>query len=162
MVKYLTILLLFILTGCQRELPTNIDKYQADNKEIFFNVVQKNITFTENSQGIYLNLIKKYINNWYENDIKVNGFDGTLNVEITKISSYESIVQNGVKIEVTLSLEFKISKTALNSERIIYLNGSEFGELTGSFSLDDKSIVVENIIKRLINNFSLKLSNEVN
>ena len=37
MVKYLTILLLFIFTGCQRELPTNIDKYQADNKEIFFN-----------------------------------------------------------------------------------------------------------------------------
>ena len=104
MVKYLIILLLFILTGCQRELPTNIDKYQADNKEIFFNVVQKNLTFTENSQSIYLNLIKKYINNWYENDIKVNGFDGTLNVEITKISSYESIVQNGVKIEITLSL----------------------------------------------------------
>ena len=101
MVKYLIILLLFILTGCQRELPTNIDKYQADNKEIFFNVVQKNLTFTENSQSIYLNLIKKYINNWYENDIKVNGFDGTLNVEITKISSYESIVQNGVKIEIT-------------------------------------------------------------
>ena len=162
MVKYLIILLLFILTGCQRELPTNIDKYQTDNKEIFFNVVQKNLTFTENSQSIYLNLIKKYINNWYENDIKVNGFDGTLNVEITKISSYESIVQNGVKIEITLSLEFKISKTALNSERIIYLNGSEFGELTGSFSLNDKAIEVENIIKRLINNFSLKLSNEVN
>ena len=147
MVKYLTIFLLFIFMGCQKELPSNIDKYQSINKEIFFNVVQKNITFTENSQGIYLDLIKKYINNWYENDIKVNGFDGTLNVEITKISSYESIVQNGVKIEVTLSLEFKISKTALNSERIIYLNGSEFGELKGSFSLNDKSIVVENIIK---------------
>ena len=162
MVKYLIIFLLFIFTGCQKELPPNIDKYQSINKEIFFNVVQKNITFTENSQSIYLNLIKKYINNWYENDVKVNGFDGTLNVEITKISSLESIVQNGVKIEVILNLEFKISKTALNSERIIYLNGSEFGELTGSFSLNDKAIEVENIIKRLINNFSLKLSNEVN
>mgnify|MGYP000229856343 CR=1 FL=1 len=162
MVKYLTIFLLFIFMGCQKELPSNIDKYQSINKEIFFNVVQKNIIFTENAQGIYSDLIKKYINSWYENDIKVNGFDGILNVEITKISSYESIVQNGVKIEVILNLEFKISKTALNNEKIIYLNGSEFGELTGSFSLNDKAIEVENIIKRLINNFSLKLSNEIN
>ena len=162
MVKYLTFFLLLIFMGCQKELPSNIDKYQSINKEIFFNVVQKNIIFTENAQGIYSDLIKKYINSWYENDIKVNGFDGILNVEITKISSYESIVQNGVKIEVILNLEFKISKTALNNEKIIYLNGSEFGELTGSFSLNDKAIEVENIIKRLINNFSLKLSNEIN
>ena len=162
MAKHLIIFIsfLFIFNGC---LAVNsIEKFQTINKEVYIDVVEKIIIDETHIDRIYLGKTKKYLIEWFENGIKTNGFEGLLQIKLLSFSIEEKIIENGLAIYIDSNIELIIFKSALQSKKIITLKGNEFGELTGQFSLNDKTIEVNNIIKRLIEKFSIELSSQLN
>ena len=163
MVKYLTIILfsIFFITGCQKELLL-IEKYEPINKDIFINVVQKNIHLNGVTDGPHANNFLTLLEYWINNNIKTNGFDGLLDINLISISSSEMLIENGIRIQIDLDLDFIISKSALDSKTFTNFKGNEFGEIFGQFSIDDKNIKVNNVMNKLIERLSNKISEEVN
>ena len=163
MVKYLIIIFfsIFFITGCQKELLL-IEKYEPINKDIFISVVQKNINLNGFTDGPHTNNFLMLLEYWINNNIKTNGFDGSLDINLISIFSSEMLIENGIRIQIDLDLDFIISKSALNSKTLINFKGSEFGEIFGQFSIDDKNIKVNNVMNKLIERLSNKISEEVN
>ena len=72
------------------------------------------------------------------------------------------LIENGIRIQIDLDLDFIISKSALDSKTLINFKGSEFVEIFGQFSINDKNIEVNNVMNKLIERLSNKISEEVN
>jgi hypothetical protein len=163
-VKYLALFAILILTtyGCSKTIESPSNKYQPFNELVFINVVEKKIIEENYSQTIYSEKTKKKLINWLDKDIKTNGYEGYVEIKISDIATNEKIIENDLIINISVKLDLSIFNSALDSRKIISINGEEYGQLTGSFTLDDKSIEVENIIKRLIEKLSIKLVKEVN
>ena len=163
MVKYLVFIFfsIFFITGCQKELLL-IEKYDPIKKNIYINVVQKNINLNGVTDGPHTNNFLMLLEYWINNNIKTNGFDGLLDINLISIFSSEMLIENGIRIQIDLDLDFIISKSALDSKTLINFKGSEFGEIFGQFSINDKNIEVNNVMNKLIERLSNKISEEVN
>ena len=164
MVKYLAIFAILILTtyGCSKTIESPSNKYQPFNELVFINVVEKKIIEGKYNQSIYSEKTKQKLINWLDKDIKTNGHEGYLEIKILDIVTDEKIIENGLIINISVKLDFSIFNSALDSRKIILIRGEEYGQLTGNFTLKDKSIEVENIIKKLIEKLSINLLKEVN
>ena len=160
MAKWLLVFfLLFILNSCETSSPLN--KYQSFNKSVYVDVVEKRIIKTSNFQSIHSDKIQKAFDVWFNNSLKTNGFDGFLEIRILNLTSEEITSNNSLTIKVFIEIEFSISKSVLNAKKIIIINGDEYGQLEGYFTINEKLIEVDNIIKRLIEKFSIELSKEL-
>ena len=78
------------------------------------------------------------------------------------LKSEEIAINNSVKIKVFIEIEFSIFRSVLNSKKIIVISGDEYGQLNGYYTIDDKFVEVDNIIKRLIEKISIELTKEIN
>jgi hypothetical protein len=163
-VKYLAIFTILIITsyGCSKTIDSPAIKYQPFNELVFINVVEKKIIEGKYNQSIYSEKTKQKLINWLDKDIKTNGYEGYLEIKILDIVTNEKIIENGLIINISVKLDFSIFNSALDSRKIILIRGEEYGQLTGNFTLNDKSIEVENIIKKLIEKLSINLLKEVN
>ena len=158
MARYLIIFLFFLplINSCE-----SVDfskKYIPNNKQVSINVVEKSISNSSSLENSYDKLTQEFLKKWLEN----KGFEGNVDIEILSISSMEKQIENGFQLNISSVIEFTIFKSILDSKKKIILKGTEYGELTGEFSLNDKSVEVENIIKKLIEKFSLELFSELN
>ena len=61
-------------------------------------------------------------------------------IKILDIVTDEKILENGLIINISVKLDFSIFNSALDRRKIILIRGEEYGQLTGSFTLNDKSI----------------------
>ena len=164
MAKYLIIILfsMFTLISCET-INNPINNYHSSNKLVYVDVVEKKILKEDDiSQSIYSKETNKSLIQWFSNDIKTNGFEGHVDIKIKDIVTNENKNDNDLLINIYAKIELTIYKSILDSKKIISLEGDEHGQLIGDFSLNDKSIEVQNIIKRLIEKFSIKLFNELN
>ncbi len=162
MAKHLVIVLIFLLvSGCQKEIIL-IEKYESTNSKIYVNVVKKNINLDGVIQGKYSGKLLKFIKNWIDNDIKTDGFEGNLIIQLVSISSDELLINNGIRIQMELEIDFIITKKALDKKNIIKFKGKEFSEITGDFTLNEKEIQINNISKKIIERLSNKILKEIN
>ena len=162
MAKYIIILLIFLLaSGCQKEI-TSLEKYELKKNNIYINVVNKNINLNGDVKGKHSGELLKFIKNWIDNDIKTDGFEGSLMIQLISISSDELLIDNGIRIQMELEMDFIITKKALDKKNIVKFKGKEFSEITGDFTLNDKEIQINNISKRIIESLSNKISEEIN
>ena len=162
MVRYLIPLLLtFFIAGCQNPI-TLIDKYEPFNKKIYINTSEKKTNFYGIIEGEHVNILLKLLKNWVDNDIKTNGFEGLLTVDLISISTTESLINNGIRVEMDLEIDFIITKKTIVKKTLIKFKGKEFGEIRGDFSLNDKEVQINNIAKKIIERLSNKLYQEIN
>lgn len=164
MVKYLVLFVILILTtyGCSKTIESPSSKYHTFNELVFINVVEKKIIEEEYNQSIYSEKTKKKLINWLDKDIKTNGYEGYVEIKILDIVTDEKILENSLIINISVKLNFSIFNSALDRRKIILIHGEEYGQLNGSFTLNDKSIEIENTINRLIEKLSINLLKEVN
>jgi|TARA_B110000259_G_C14034543_1_gene408638 hypothetical protein len=160
-VKYLIIFSLLFITACQKEVLL-VEKYESFNKPIFINTVQKNLNLNAVSQGPYSDDFLILLTYWVDNNIKTNGFDGLLEINLVSIVSSQVSIENGVRFQIDLDLDFIISKSALDNKTLIKFKGNEFSEILGQFSLNDKNIEINNVMNKLIDRLSNKLFEEIN
>ena len=162
MFKHLTLLFFFLFNlSCQNQTKL-IEKHVPLDNEIYINVVEKKINLNGIINGDYGANLLKLLKNWIDNDIKTNGFDGLLLIDLVSISSSEILIENGIRIEMDLEIDFTITKTALDKKTIFKFRGKEFSEINGDFTINDREIQINNISKRMIERLSIKLLQEIN
>ena len=157
MVKYLIFSFLFMFLGCEMNSQQIIKPEKFNFDEIKFNTVTKKLSYYDFEENSDLNDIKKIINYWYENKIKTNGFDGSLDVIIKKVDIFKVKETNYFKFSIDLKIEFiEITKES-KSSKIYNISASEYGEIKGNFSIKDQENLALNVMHQGLKSISKEL-----
>ncbi len=155
MVKYLTLLLFVLFIGCEMNSEQLIKSENIYFENIKFNAVSKDLKFTNIEEGPEVEITKKLVRDWFNNNIKIDGFDGNLSINVTSIDINKIKQDEYYRFEINISIEFLETNEVLNKRKIYKINSTEYGDIEGSFSIKD----TENLNKNTISN-SLKSINQ--
>ena len=152
---YLLISILFI-SGC-----SNNNFIEAKNLPNF-----KNITFDVVEKKIEINTplpdnTDKYLKFWFENKVKLNGFDGSLKFTLDKYKETVSNLSNGKRIDINMSFSIYIEKTKSSSTKLIQGEVTSYGILQGKFTLKEFDLVIKNTQIDLIKTLSQELVSKI-
>ena len=155
MVKYLTLLLFILFIGCEMNSEQLIKSENINFENIKFNAVSKDLKFTNIEEGPEVETTKKLVKDWFNNNVKIDGFDGNLSINVTSIDINKIKQDEYYRFEINISIEFLETNEVLNKRKIYKINSIEYGDIEGSFSIKD----IENLNKNIISN-SLKSINQ--
>jgi len=158
MVKHLTILLFILLIGCEINSEQLIKPENINYENIKFNAVSKDLKFTNNQNGTEVEIAKKLVSDWFQNNVKVDGFDGNLSINVTTIDINKIKKDEYYRFEISLSIEFLETNKTLNKRKIYKVNSLEYGDIEGSFSIKDTENLNKNIISKSLKSINQKVS----
>ena len=158
MVKHLTILLFILLIGCEINSEQLIKSENINYENIKFNAVSKDLKFTNNQNGTEVEIAKKLVSDWFQNNVKVDGFDGNLSINVTSIEINKIKKDEYYRFEISLSIEFLETNETLNKRKIYKINSIEYGDIEGSFSIKDTENLNKNIISKSLKSINQKVS----
>lgn len=154
---YKSILFLFISVfftfGCKSSESLIKDVY-FNPDVVIFDAVEKNY---EINTKIPDNL-KFLFDKWFQNKIRINGFDGSVTFVIRDYNEIISILKDGKRVDIILKFAVLIDKSSISVQKLIEGEVSSYGTLQGNFSLFDFEKIIENTQKDLI----LRLSRDLN
>lgn len=143
MVRYLIFLSFFIFSCSNSD---SIVKQSYNFDQVFFDVVEKKI-FYEGEIPDYLKSITK---NWFDNDVKVDGIDGTMEMKLLNYKENISNISDGKKIELFMNFEVFIQKNNNSTKQSIKGDVSTYSTITGSFALKEIDTLISNSQVELI------------
>lgn len=153
---YKLVILLFLF-GCQNSV-SEIKPLTFDHKEVSINVVEKELIILADIPS----QLDFFLTEWFNNKVKVNGFQGKVLFEIFDYKELISNVENGKRVDVSLDVKIQIdSKDKLSNQKNYKIKLSEFGTITGSFSLSEVDIMVENLQKNIVSNLSKNINSRI-
>ena len=127
-------------------------------ENIKFNAVSKDLKFTNIEEGPELETTKKLVKNWFNNNVKIDGFDGNLSINVTSIVINKIKEDEYYRFEINISIEFIETNEVLNKRKIYKINSIEYGDIEGSFSIKDTENLNKNIISNCLKNINQKVS----
>ena len=122
-----------------------------------FDVVQKQLVIEQELPSHLENMISK----WFNEKIKIDGFDGDLKFIIYDFKQEISSISDGKRVELFMSFKALLNKPSLSQTKVIEGNASSFGELTGDFSLAEFDTVIQNTQTDLILRLSRDLKSKI-
>ena len=153
---YRLVILLFLF-GCQSSIG-EIKPLESNYEKVSFNVVEKELIINSSISSQMDSLLL----NWFNEKVKVNGFQGKVLFEISDYQEEISNIDNGKKVDIKLQLDIQIdSKDQFSKQESYIIKLSEFGTITGSFSLSDIDTMKENLQKNIISNLSKKINSKI-
>ena len=160
MAKFIITFLTFIFIGCEMKSNQIIkpEKYTFDI--INFDTVSKTLVNEYTSNNSDHEIMTDLIQYWFDNKVKTNGFDGNLFLNVKKIEFNREKKIDYYKFSVSLSLEFVEEKSS-SSIKIYNLNSNEYGEIIGSFAINDQDNLDLNIMHQSLESISLKLKEAI-
>ncbi len=158
MVRNLTFLILIMLIGCEMNSKQVIKPEKFIFEEVRFDTVTKRLVFKDFKEDSDVNNMKKIINYWFDNKIKTNGFDGLLDVKVNNIDIHKLKKLDYFKVSIKLVFEFIEIKENPKSRKTYNVEASEYGEIEGSFSINDQENLTLNLMHQALNGVSKKLS----
>ena len=158
MVKYLTLLLFVLFIGCEMNSEQLIKSENIYFENIKFNAVSKDLKFTNIEEGPELETTKKLVKDWFNNNVKIDGFDGNLSINITSIDINKIKKDEYYRFEINISIEFLETNEVLNKRKIYKVNSIEYGDIEGSFSIKDTENLNKNIISNSLKSINQKVS----
>ena len=158
MVKHLALSFLILLVGCEMNSEQLIKSKNINFENIKFNAVTKDLNFTNNQEGPDVDLSKNLIKYWFDNNVKTDGFDGNLSVNVTSIKINKIKKDDYYRFEIDLIIEFIETNEVLNKRKIYKINSIEYGDIEGSFSITDTENLNKNIISNCLKNINQKVS----
>ena len=159
MARYLILCVLIILFGCEMNGKQIIKPEKFNYDEIKFNSVSKKLIY--NNDLVENPEIKKIIKYWFDNKIKTDGFDGSLNVVIKDIKTERITKKEYFKFSINMTIEFEEKSNDLNRTKIFTINALEYGDIIGNFSINDQENLRINIIHKSLQSVSKKIK-EIN
>ncbi len=145
-------LFIFIFSFFFISLNANTEKSNSNyqiKELILFDAVEKNLIF----QTKVPNNFKRLINNWFTKNVKVNGFEGKLEIIFDKFSENLINIEDGKNYEIQVDLRIDIIKKGLSNKKSTRISLREFSEITGYFKLSEVDEMIEftqvNLVKRL-------------
>lgn len=124
---------------------------------IIFDAVSKNIIFEDISNDNDSKNMKKIINYWFDNKIKIDGFSGSLSVIVKNIDTNIIKKDQFFKFTINTTITFKLTTNDSIGKKTHTINSSDFGELTGNFSIKDQENLTLNVMHKTLINISNKL-----
>ena len=156
MSKLYLFLIAFYITSCTAN-EMLVDQVQTKFEIISFEVVQKNL-IVEQEIPIHL---EKLINQWFNEKVKINGFDGDMTFIITNYNQIITKTNDGKRVDASMSFRVKLNKPTLSSKKTIEGKVSSYGVLEGDFSLNDFDTVIQNTQSDLIIRLSRDLKSNI-
>ena len=151
------LVILLLLFGCQNSI-SSIKPSTIDYNEVSINVVEKELIFSDNIP----NQLDLYLTEWFNKKVKVNGFQGKVLFEIFKYNELISNIENGKRVDIIINVKIHIdSKDQFSNKKTYNIELSEFGIITGSFSLSDVDTLTENLQKNIISNLSKNINSRI-
>ena len=158
MVKHLTLLLFVLFIGCEMNSEQLIKSENINFENIKFNAVSKDLKFTNVEEGPEVETTKKLVKNWFNNNVKIDGFDGNLSINVTSININKIKKDEYYRFEINISIEFLETNEVLNKRKIYKINSIEYGDIEGSFSIKDTENLNKNIISNSLKSINQKVS----
>ena len=156
MAKFIITFLTFVFIGCEMKSNQIIkpEKYTFDI--INFDTVSKTLVNEYASNSSDHEIMSDLIQYWFDNRIKTNGLEGNLFLNVKKIEFDREKRLDYYKFSVSLSLDF-IEEKSSNSTKTYNLKSKEYGEIIGSFTINDQDNLDLNIMHQSLKSISLKL-----
>ena len=129
-------------------------KAENNFQEIFFDVVQKQIVI-ENELPHNLDVI---VNTWFDNKIKVNGFEGSIVLILGNYDENITNIEKGKKIDLFLDFYLEINKSSLSKKDTFSGTVRTNSKITGNFKLNEVDQLLLNSQYKLISILSDKLN----
>ena len=158
MVKHLTLLLFVLFIGCEMNSEQLIKSENINFENVKFNAVSKDLKFTNIEEGLEVETTKKLVKNWFNNNVKIDGFDGNLSINVTSIKTNKIKRDEYYRFEIDISIEFLETNEVLNKRKIYKINSIEYGDIEGSFSVKDTENLNKNIILNSLKSINQKVS----
>ena len=144
--------------GCEMNSKQIIKPEKFVHQEVSFDSVAKRLVFKDFNEDSDVNNMKKIINYWFDNKIKTNGFNGSLDVKVNDINVNKIKSSDYYKVSINLVFEFIEIKENSKSRKTYNVEASEYGEIEGSFSIKDQENLTLNLMHQALNSVSKKLS----
>lgn len=157
MFRYLVLFLCFLFLGCEINSQQIVKPEKFNFNDIKFNAVTKKLNYEIGDSNTDTNDIKHLIKYWFDNKIKTNGFDGTLEVVINKLDINRIKQKEYYKISIELNILFKVESGDLTKRKTYDIKSNEYGEIKGSFAINDQENLDINIIHQSLKSISQKL-----
>ena len=132
MIKLLVIIFGLFMAGCNAN-ETFIESLNPKFETMSFDVVQKDLVIQKDLPENLNFLISK----WFDEKVKINGFNGDMKFTISDYKEITSSISNGKRIDLTLSFNVLIRKPLLSQQKFIQGNVSAYGTISGDFSLNE-------------------------
>ena len=158
MAKYLIIFLIFFFLGCEMNSEQLIKSESISFENIKFNAVSKDLKFTNIEEGPEVETTKKLVKDWFNNNVKIDGFDGNLSINVTSIEINKLKKDEFYRFEINISIEFLETNELLNKRKIYKINSIEYGDIEGIFSIKDTENLNKNIISNSLKSINQKVS----
>ena len=145
----------FFIFSCSNNnfAEANLNNFNAE--DIKFDVVEKSLSF----DGTLPNISKNYLKNLFDNNLKTDGFEGSLSIFVLDFKNETSDIEDGKKVNLSFNYKLNIQKKYQSSTKSISGAVSEFVTITGDFSLNDLENLVAETEKNIIKRFWIQLSN---
>ncbi len=157
MVNYLKVLFFIFFIGCEIKSEQLIKSENVNFENVKFNTVTKNLNFSNTQIGNDVDYTKKLITNWFNNNIKTDGLEGELNVNVNSIDIKKIREDDFYRFEIKLNIEFTERNKILNKIKTYTVNSIEYGDIKGSFSISDIENLNKNTILKCLKNISQKI-----
>ena len=156
MIKLLVIIFGLFMAGCNAN-ETFIESLNPEFETMSFDVVQKDLVI-EKDLPENLNFL---ISKWFDEKVKINGFNGDMKFTISDYKEKTSSISNGKRIDLTLSFNVLIRKPLLSQQKLIQGNVSAYGTISGDFSLNEFDTVIKNTQGDLVLRLSRDLKKKI-
>ena len=154
--KLLFIIFGFFIVGCNAN-ETLIDSLNPEFETMSFDVVQKKLVIEQDLPNSLNILVSK----WFDEKVKINGFNGDMTFTITDYTEETSSISEGKRIDLTLSFDVLLRKPLLSQKKLIQGKVSSYGTISGDFSLNEFDTVIENTQIDLILRLSRDLQTKI-
>ena len=154
--KFIFLLLGFLVAGCQAN-ESFINPIKTDFENVSFDVVQKQLIIEPKLPNHVEGLVSK----WFDQKVKINGFDGDMTFTISKYLEEISSISDGKGVDISLSFNALLSKPSLSQTQMIEGSVSSYGTLTGNFSLAEFDTVIQNTQSDLVLRRSRDLKSKI-
>ena len=156
MIKLVFVLISFLTVGCNAN-EKFIESHKPEFESMSFNVVQKQLVFEKKPPDYVQTLISQ----WFNQKVKVDGFDGDMKFIISDFNQNISSIEDGKKVDISLTFKVLLNKPLLSQKKQIEGKILSYGTLTGKFSLSEFDTVIQNTQIDLIVRLSRDLKSKI-
>ena len=146
------VLVLFFLVNCSTSNAI-VKKPVQQFESMTFDAVTKNLIFEGEFPKHFTNLS----NQWFDNKVKINGFEGNMIFTLKNYSEKNTKISDGRKINITVEFHVVLEKASLSQKKVIKGKVNSFSTLTGNFSLSE----FDQLIIKTQNDLILRLSRDL-
>lgn len=150
-----SIIFLFVV-GCKAN-GSFIDPIKPEFETISFDVVEKKLLVEVKLPEHIL----KLISNWFDKKVKINGFDGDMIFKISNYAEEISLIDDGKRVDITLSFNLILSKPLLSKKQFIEGTVSAYGTLKGDFTIKEFETIIANTQTDLVIRLSKDLKSKI-